>query len=77
MEDNNNIDKYINMNDKVYPSNDIIMKTIDEIVMHNVHNGGRTKHMREVLENICTELCNYLETIAEISDYEEKNLLNR
>jgi len=65
------------MSNKVFPSNDIIMKTIDEIVMHNVNNGGITKHMREVLENIHRDLGEYLETIGELSEYEEKNLLNR
>ena len=65
------------MSNKVFPSNDIIMKTIDEIVMHNVNNGGITRHMREVLENIYKDLGEYLETIGEVSEYEEKNLLKR
>ena len=62
---------------KIYPSNDNIMKTIDEIIMHNVHNQKGTKHMREVLENIVDELGGYLKEIGEIKEYEEKNLLKR
>ena len=62
---------------KIYPSNDNIMKTIDEIIMHNVHNQKATKHMREVLENIVDELGGYLKEIGEIKEYEKKKLLNR
>ena len=62
---------------KIYPSNDNIMKTIDEIIMHNVHNQKGTKHMREVLENIVDELGGYLKEIGEIKEYEKKKLLNR
>ncbi len=62
---------------KIYPSNDNIMKTIDEIIMHNVHNQKGTKHMRDVLKNIVEELEGYLKEIGEIEEYEEKNLLKR
>ncbi len=62
---------------KIYPSNDHIMKTNDEILTHNAHNPTRTTHIRHVRKNKVDELEGYLKEIGDIKEYEEKNLLNR